>query len=318
MRTVAFCRTCCGSWSEDDEPVKLLVILALAVMTSGCRFWYKPVPVANAIGEEKTVLAGDSMHVHRDARFEVYGPSSEAVYDGYEQLNRANRAFERHFGTSAPKLAFVLFRDSIVPLEPNQRRAFRNRGFLLVEYARPRSVRTRRRYGGIDYGGVQWPIAPTAARTMLARFAESQLEPDGDRADSLLLDRFPAWYRAAVFHRVGEAGAFANDLEYVREKRAVWWGFPELVTLIKPASADSLLDPSRRSEADDMTRLFAAQSTALGRYLIEREGPAVLGRLGRGYMAGRKLAEMTTEFHRAPRSLRELEVRWKIWIDTPD
>jgi hypothetical protein len=296
--------------------LKQLAVLSAAAMMSGCRFWYKPIPVANAIGEEETVLAGDTVNVHREKRFEVYGPNSEAVYDGYEQLNRAYRAFERHLGAQGSRLAFVLFKDSVVHLDSATLRPFRQRGFTVVEYARPRSVRSRRRYSGIDYGGVLWPIAPTAARVMLARFAEEQLDADGFHSDSLLLEHFPLWYRAAVIHLVGEAGSFANDLEYVREKRGQWLPFRDLLSLVRPPSADSLVDPSRRGEADEVTQIVAAQSSTFARYLVEREGTAVLGRLARGYLAGRSLNEMIAEFQSAPRTVPELEQRWKVWIDT--
>lgn len=296
--------------------MRLLLLLSAAAMLTGCRFWYKPIPVANAIGEEEMLLAGDTVHVYRERRFEVYGPNSEAVYDGYEQLNRAYRAFERHFGGPPPRLAFVLFRDSVVHLDSATLREFGQRGFRVVEYARPRSVRSRRRYGGIDYGGVLWPIAPTAARELLARFAETQLHSDTPLSDAALLERFPAWYRAAIIHLVGEAGAFESDLEYVRDKRHQWWPFKDLLTLVRPAGADSLLDPSRLGEADDGTRIIAAQSSALGRYLVEQEGPAVLGRVGRGYVAERSLSEILGEFKTAPNTAAELEQRWKLWIDT--
>jgi hypothetical protein len=292
-------------------------VLCAAVMLSGCRFWYKPIPVANAIGEEEVALAGDTVNVYRETRFEVYGPSSEAVYDGYEQLNRSYRAFERHFSAAAPRLAVIMYRDSVIPLDAETLREFRGRGFQAVQYARPRSVRSRRRYTGSDYGGVDWPIAPTAARVMLARFIQGEAAPpEGQRSDSAVLERIPAWYRAAVIHLVGEAGAIANDIEYVREKRHLWWQFRDLLTLARPASADSLLDPSRRGEAEEGVRVFAAQSSAIGRFLVEREGPAVLGRLGRGYSSGRALTEMLAEFKAAPRTVSELEQRWKAWIET--
>jgi hypothetical protein len=292
----------------------LLVFLAAATMT-GCRFWYKPVRVANAIGEEKTVLARDTVNVHREDRFEVYGTSSEAVYDGYEQMNRAYRAFDRMFGSPVPRLAIVMSSDSAMPLDSNTIRKFHERGFTLVRYVRPRSFRSPSRYGALGYGGVQWPIAPTAARTLLARFADAQLERDGARADSALLDLFPLWYRAAVIHMVGESVP-ANDLELVREKRGQLLGMQELLRLVRPASADSTLDPSRRGDTDDYTRLFAAQSTTVARFLVEREGAGVIGRLGRGYLAGRTLAEMIAELGSTPRSMPELERRWRLWIDS--
>jgi hypothetical protein len=312
-----FCRTCCGSWSEDDDAVKLLLVFALAVGVGACRFWYKPVPVANAIGEQKAMLGSDTVNVYREQRFEVYGPNSEAVYDGYEQLNRAYRAFERMFGAPAPRLAVVLSPDTVRSVDSSLAKSFRDRGFTVVEYARPGDFRSPSRYGALGYGGVVWPIAPTAARTMLARFVDAQVAVDG-HSDTALLDRLPLWYRAAVIHLVGEAGVGANDLDLVREKRAQLMPIPELLRLVRPSSADSTLDPSRRNDTDDYTRLFAAQSATVARYLVEQEGPAVIGRLGRGYLAGRSLNEMIAEMRSAPRTLQELEQRWKLWVSTSD
>ena len=296
--------------------MKLLMLWGTLAMLSGCRFWYKPVPVANAIGEERTVLAKDSVNVHREARFEVYGPNSEAVYDGYEQLNRAYRAFEHFFGAPAPRLAVVLSADSTVPFDSATVRAFRDRGFTLLRYVRPRDFRSPSRYGALGYGGVVWPIAPTVARALLARFAYAQLEHDGDRPDPVLLERFPVWFRAAVIHLVGEPGASTNDLEYVREKRLSLIPFRELLTLVRPTSADSTLDPSRRGDTDEFTRMFAAQASTFSRYLVESEGPTVLGQLGRGYVAGRSLSDMILEFKHAPRTLIELDRTWRMWLDT--
>src|SRR5262245_57520645 len=219
-----FCRQCCGSWSVDPErevgrTVRLLLLLGAVASLGGCRFWYKPVKVANAIGEEKTVVSGDTLNVHREQRFEVYGPSPEAVYDGYEQMNRAYRGFERYFGSPAPKIAVVLSADSTVPFDVATLRDFRDRGFAVMRYVRPRGFRTVSRAGALHYGGVLWPLAPTAARTMLALFAQSQLELDGYRSDTTLQAKYPVWFRAAIIHLVGEGGLPLQDIEYVREKR---------------------------------------------------------------------------------------------------
>lgn len=285
---------------------------ALALAVVSCRFWYKPVPVANAIGEERTQLDADSMNVYRDGRFEVYGPNTEAVYDGYEQLNRAYRAFERHFDTAAPRLAFVLANDTSRAMDAATRKSFRDRGFAIVRYMRPRSYKSPTRYGALGYGGVIWPIAPTAARRMLATFA-SQTTGDSSGA---AVDRLPFWLRAAVIHLLGEAGTAAQDLEYVRDRRNALMSLRDLLTLVRPASADSLLDPTRRSEADETTRLASAQAATFGQFLIEREGAPVLGRFARGYLAGRSLTEMLAQLEHSPHDLRELEARWRVWIDT--
>lgn len=293
-------------------------LLAIGVVAAlgGCRFWYKPVKVANAIGEERAVIAGDSMNVHREDRFEVYGPNPEAVYDGYEQLNRASRSFERHFGVPAPRLAVILEADSVAPVDAATQRGFRDRGFTLITYVRPRSYRSPSRYGALGYGGLIWPIAPTAARAMLARFVESQVDPDSSRTETALLDRLPVWYRAATIHLVGEGGLPAADLDFAREKRSLLLPLRDLLTLVRPAAADSALDPSRRAEVDETTRIIAAQASTFARYLVERDGPAVLGRVGRAYLAGHSINEVITTFQNAPHTLVELEQRWRYWLET--
>ena len=296
--------------------MRLLPFVLLAVAAGGCRFWYKPVPVANAIGEERAVLAGDSVSVYRGPRFEVYGPNGEAVYDAYEQLNRAYRAFDRYFGAPPRKLAFVIGRESLVPLDSPTLKGFRDRGFSVVQYVRPSGMRSRPRYGGLDYGGILWPVAPTAARKLLAEFARTQPGVAASASDSVLLDLFPLWYRAAVMRLVGDAASPMKDLERLREKRHVLIPLRDMMLLVRTSSADSLIDPSRSSDADEFTVTLASQSWMLARYLIEREGPTVMQRLGRGFATRRTLAEMMAEFKSTPTTIPELERRWLVWVDT--
>lgn len=295
--------------------MKLLLLLGAFASLSGCRFWYKPVKVANAIGEERTVLSGDSVNVHREQRFEVYGPTPEAVYDGYEQMNRAYRAFERYIGSPAPRIAAVLSVDSTVPFDVATLRSFRDRGFAVMRYVRPRRFRSPSRYGSLAYGGVLWPLAPTAARTMLALFAQTQLELDGYRSETTLLEKYPAWFRAAMIHLVGEGGLPLQDLEFLRERRGALMPLRELLVYQRSPAADSTFDPSRRGDADDASRLIGAQSTAFARFLVEREGPVVLGRFARGYLAGRSLTDMLGELSTLPHELPELDTRFRLWLE---
>ena len=296
--------------------MRVATILLLALSAGGCRFWYKPVPVANAIGEERTLLAGDSVNVYRGTRFEVYGPNAESVYDGYEQLNRAYRAFDRYFGAPPRKLAFIVGRDSLPTLDAATRKSFTDRKFTVVQYVRPKGLRTRSRYGGIDYGGILWPIAPTAARQLLAEFARTQVTDGATRSDSALLDLFPVWYRAAVMRLVGDAASPIKDLERVREKRGELIPLRDLLPMVRASPGDSLLDPSRSGDADDYTRTLAAQSATLARYLVEREGPAVVGRVARSYALRHPLSAILAELKAIPDDVGELERRWLVWIDT--
>jgi hypothetical protein len=294
------------------------MLLAVGAALTGCRFWYKPVPVANAIGEEEVVVSGDTINVYRTPRFEVYGPNAEAVYDGYEQLNRASREFERYFGVEAPRLAVILSNDTTRALDSETLRSFRDRGFRVLRYVRPRSYRSPTRYGALGYGGVIWPVAPTAARAMLALYVAQQLDRKDGASDSALLESLPVWYRAAIIHLVGEAGSPSNDLEYVRDKRAQLLPLQHLLTLARPPAQDSTLDPSRRGDADELTRIIAAESSTFARFLAAREGMPVIGRIGRDYLKRRSIAEIIKDFRTAPTNVPELERRWRIWVDTRD
>jgi hypothetical protein len=296
--------------------VSRFAVLGAVAALAACGTFYRPVPVSNAIGEAKAVLAGDTVRVYREDRFEVYGPNAEAVYDGYEQLNRAVRMFERHFAVRAPELSVVMARDTTIQVDSASAREIRGHGYHLVHYIRPRWMRTRGSTRSLDYGGVMWPIAPTASRAMLARFADERLG-GATRPDTLVLDRFPLWYRAAVMHLFGDA-TFGHDVEHLRENRGKWQPLRTVMTLVKASSADSLLDPSRRSEADEFTRTVAAQASTLGRYLAEKDGPAVIGRIGAGYLSGRSLGEMLREFQTAPKTIEEIEARWKDWLEGRD
>ena len=296
--------------------MRLLAVLVLALSASGCRFWYKPVKVANAVGEERAVLAGDSVRVYRGARFEVYGPNVESVYDSYEQMNRAYRAFDRYFGGPARKIAIIVGRDSLPPLDSATVRSFRGRGFTVVQYVRPRGMRTRQRYGALDYGGILWPIAPTVARQLLAEFARSQPGVSAATSDSVLLDQFPLWYRAAVMRLAGDAASPMKDLERVREKRRELMPLRDLLPMVRSSALDTLVDPSRTGDSDDLSRTIGAQSGMFARYLIEREGASAISRLGRGYAARKPLSEIFAEMRSLPKDVNELERRWLVWMDS--
>jgi len=113
-----------------------------------------------------------------------------------------------------------------------------------------------------------------------------------------------------------EAGTAAAALEYVRDKRSSLLPLRELLTLVRSAAGDSLLDPTRRSELDEPTRIAAAQAATFGQFLIEREGASVLGHFARGYLARRSLTEILNELEHTPHNLVELENRWRVWVDT--
>jgi hypothetical protein len=299
-------------WAVDDA-VKLAQALGLFVLVGGCRLWYQPVPIASAIGKEWVVIAGDSFSVHRDPRFEIYGPRSQAVFDAYEQLNRTYRTFDRYFGAPMPRLAVILSLGNASRADTALDVALRSRGLTPLRYARPRTAVMRERLGTEGYEGALWPVGPNAARILLAALASPATSP-ATPVDTAAIAAFPAWFRAAVMRVVGDASALPLDIAFTREKRSSRWQVDRLVVMERFTAADSTLHPSRRAAADAIDRQFAAQASAFAQFLLDREGPDILNRLAHGYAARRTFDAMAQEFKTVPQSVAEIEERWLAWL----
>ena len=187
-----------------------VALLAAAVALGGCGLFYRPVPIRSAIGKERTTLAGDSFAVHRDPRFEIYGPGSQSVFDAYEQLNRTYRAFDRYFSTPAPRLSVVLHPETFKPRDTAADEDLRRRGAMVMRFVRPFRVSLRERVGDDGYGGSLWPVGPGAARLLLASIATGAAT-----IDTAALASLPAWYRSAMMSIVGDGTALPIDVEYM-------------------------------------------------------------------------------------------------------
>jgi hypothetical protein len=292
--------------------VKLPLALGFAVFVGGCRLWYQPVPISSAIGKERVVIAGDSFSVHRDPRFEIYGPRSQPVFDAYEQLNRTYRTFDRYFGAPTPRLAVILSVNGTAGADSAVDVALRNRGLTPLRYTRPRTAVMRERLGALGYEGAMWPVGPFAARVLLAALATPALS--GTPVDTSAVATFPAWFRAAVMHVVGDASSLPLDIAHARENRGGRWQLERLLVMERPAAADSAVDSNRRSASDDADRQFASQASAFAQFLLEREGTDVLSRLAHGYAAHRTFDAMASEFKTAPKSVADIEERWLAWL----
>jgi len=289
--------------------VTLLAAGAAAVTLGGCGFWYRPVPIANAIGKERTALAGDSFSVHRDPRFDIYGPGSRAVFDAYEQLNRTYRTFDRYFASPPPHLAVVLYPEASKPRDSAAVQALRDRGVPVLRFVRSFRTSQRERVGDDGYEGSHWPVGPAAVRLLLASIGAPSAS-----LDTAALARLPAWYRSAVMSIVGDGSALPTDVEYVKENRGSRLTLEQLVSTERSTSADSVLDPYRRDDASDRDRVFASQSSAFMQFLQEREGPGVLAALGNGFASGQTLAQQASRFRVLPQTMADMEERWLAWL----
>lgn len=300
---------CSGSWSGVDDVVRVALVAAVVAL-GGCTFWYRPVPVTRAIGRERTAIAGDSFNVHREGRFEIYGPGSRAVFDAYDQMNRTYRTFNRYFGTGAPRLTVVLYPETTKPRDSAAVTVLRARGATVLRFVRPMDASLRERTGEDGHTGSLWPVGPTAVRLLLASIAAP-----GSAPDTTSLARLPAWYRSAVMSLVGDGTGLPQDIQFVKENRRDRMFVDRLTAAERPTSADSLLDPYRRNEVRDRDWSFSAQSSAFMQFLLEREGPGAMATLGYGFLNGETFTQQAARFRVLPQNLVDLDARWLLWID---
>jgi hypothetical protein len=288
-----------------------IAVIGIVALLGGCHLWYKPVPIESAVGRERIFIAGDSFSVHRDPRFEIYGIGSQAVFDAYEQLNRTYRTFDRYFGAPAPRLAVVLS-TSGMKADQELDSVLRGRGLTPLRYARPRNSVLMERLGEPGYEGSLWPVAPFAARVLLASLAGPSATASA-RVDTSAIAVFPAWFRAAVMHVVGDASSLPLDIAYVQESRGTRITVERLMGWVRATAADSALDSYRRVGANENDRLFASQSSAFAQFLLDREGQDILARLARGYAARRTFESMAAELRTGP-TVAEMDERWSAWL----
>ena len=70
----------------------------------------------------------------------------------------------------------------------------------------------------------------------------------------------------------------------------------------------------RSVDGDDHDRRLSAEASALAQFLLDREGPDVLRRLGRGFATGRTFEEVAADFKALPHTVADLDERWLAWL----
>ena len=176
-------------------------VCCLTAALDGCflrKYVYRPVLVANAIGDSTTMLSGTTVHVYRIDEYELYGPTSLSVSTSEQQVNRAYREFTKHFGVQAPPMAVVIA-DSAFTISPADAGLFAKRRIHTFVYVRPHSLR--------DIEGVApdtpedeiWPVSARVARELLTAYVSSRrhLPPAVEtttHASDYHTDPLPIWF----------------------------------------------------------------------------------------------------------------------------
>jgi hypothetical protein len=297
-----------------------LAVLALglsSLLLSGCflRKWvYHPVPVANAIGDSTTQLAGTRVHVFNGEQYELYGPTTASVASAVPQINRAYREFAKHFGVEAPRIAVVLA-DSAFAISPLDAGAFAQRRLHTFVYVRPHNLR--------DIEGVPpdtreeeiWPIGARTARELLAAFVSSRRRGAAPEVETTThgpdhhVGGFPLWYVDAVVALLSDAGAPDRVMEYLRDHLSDAPPLEQILTMRSPNGGADSVAMSR-----DRRTLVGATGVAFILFAVEREGPRIVGRIGDSFLNGGTARDALHDAKRLAQTDRELDRMWRVWI----
>jgi hypothetical protein len=303
------------------EPLRIarfaLWAFCLTAVVNGCflrKYVYRPVLVANAVGDSTTTVSETRLHVYRSDEYEVYGPTATSVSFAAQQVDRAYREFRKHFGVDAPYMA-VIVADSAFAIAPSDAGAFAKRRIHTFVYVRPHNLR--------DIEGVApdlsedeiWPVSSRVAREMLTAYVASRRHIAQEveatpHASDYHTDPLPLWFVDAVVALLSDPGAPDRVMDYLRDHLA---DAPPVESLLdeKPP-APGTVDTAGTSR--DRRTIVGAAGVGLTLFLIEREGPHVVGRLLDSFLAGGDARDVVRQAKHVPQNDRELERVWRTWV----
>ena len=294
-----------------------VAICCLTTALDGCflrRYVYHPTLVANAIGDSTTTLSGTRVHIYKNDDYEIYGPTALSVSTAEQQVNRAYREFTKHFGAQGPPMVIVVS-DSAFAISPADAGLFAKRRVHTFVYVRPHNLR--------DVEGVApdtpedeiWPVSARVARELLTAYVATRrhLTPAVETAthpSDYHTDPLPMWFVDAVVALLSDPGAPDRVMDYLKDHLA---DAPPLATLLdmSPPNAGAV-DTAAASK--EQRTIIGATGVGLTLFLVEREGPRVVGRLADAFLAGRTARDVTNSARHVPQNDRELERVWKTWV----
>ena len=293
------------------------VLFGLTVTVNGCflrKYVYHPTLVANAIGDSTTTLSGTRLHVYKADDYEIYGPTALSVSTAEQQVNRAYREFTKHFGVQAPPMIIVIA-DSSFAISPGDAGLFAKRRIHAFVYVRPHSLR--------DIEGVApdtpedeiWPVSARVARELLTAYVSTRrhLTPDVETTthpSDYHLDPLPIWFVDAVVALLSDPGAPDRVMDYLKDHLG---DAPPIATLLD-MSPPTIGTVDTVAASHERRTIIGAEGVGLTLFLVEKEGPRVVGRLADAFLAGRTARDVTNNARHVPQNDRDFERLWRTWV----
>jgi hypothetical protein len=285
-----------------------LAALALAAASAGCSLFPKHeevwTPIPTRLGERR-ISGADTAWVLAEPAYEVHTRDRERLPDLKADLDLAARTFRRYFGTD-PRPVAVVLADSVGELARLDTMGVHLRGLPVV----PLVIDARR--DPERFGGPGAMVTPRVARAWV-------------RARAGAGTRLPRWLEAGAVALVAQPMLEERGLEMLRRNKKLIVPLP---TLLAQRPADSL-DPAAAEQPDialrrlsraqrDSMGVLLAQSAAVAQFLVERSGPAVIGRLVDAARTAADPAALLAGAGVDPASPEALEKPWREWLQKRD
>jgi hypothetical protein len=298
---------------------------------------------ATALAGQQLTPPGPASRVTE--RYELYAPDEATLARATEDLDYAAHAFLRYFGEAPPQIAVVvvgapadLQRADFAALRARQLRVLP----WVVEPAAPGGEALPVQRLGLE--GAR-PLSHEAGHVFLMAWADAKLgrrpAAGGAARDSARTGplnygdpSLPDWLDEAVATLCEFPVLQSQRRQLMRARLAERIPLPELFTMEHPVLAEmrGLVEQARTEAAaggqpSRMMRIqlpaaqspraviFYGETLTLSEFLVEREGPTVIGRVVRDVLAGKSAADALRAVVRSvPSDPAELERAWVAWL----
>lgn len=208
----------------------------------------------------------------------------------------------------------IVIADSSFAISPAEAGAFAKRRIHTFVYVRPHVLRDLEGVAPDTPEDEIWPVAPRVARELLSayvterRHLPQQVEYTPHTADDHI-DPLPFWFADAVVALLGDPGAPDRIMDYLRDHLADAPPLPTLVDMKASTEGSDTVGVSK-----DQRSILGATGVGLTLFLVEREGPRIVGRLTDAFLAGSTARQAISDARHVPQNDADLGRVWRTWV----
>ena len=192
---------------------------------------------------------------------------------------------------------------------------FAKRRIHTFVYVRPHSLRDIEGVASDTPEDEIWPVSSRVARELVTAYVdarrgvppvvETTTHPGDYHADPL-----PLWFTDAVVALLSDPGAPDRVMDYLRDHLT---DAPTVATLLdmRPPNVGTV---DTIAASRERRTIVGAAGVALTLFLVEREGPRVVGKLSDAFLSGGTARVVVNHAHHVPQNDHELDRVWRTWV----